>query len=791
MLVTLVISFITHHQVFNQNTYTLSGFITDGNNTPLAGASVILQPGKKGATANPAGRYLISDLPRGKYTIEVSHMGYLTLKDSLTISSDGVYDARLKPTPITLQEVVVVDLYAEKLKREESLNVEIVNSQFIRQYQAGSLMKTLERIPGVSTIDIGAGQSKPVIRGLSFNRVVVIDHGIKHEGQQWGTDHGLEIDQYAIGSVMVVKGPASLMYGSDAIGGAIVLQSNGLPATNSIYGSVDLMGKSNNNLLGTSFSLTGRREALWAGLRATIIDYADYKVPADSIDIYSYKAPIHKNRLRNTAGKEQNLHFNLGFIGQHFNSRIIISNLNSRSGFFANAHGLEPRSVDTNLHDKSNRDILYPRQEVNHLKAIHKNQWVGDGSVLDLDFGFQYNFRQEWSQYVNHGWMPPIFPDTLSFPQNLERGFEKYIYSTNLRFTLFQSENRDISLGLNTEYQDNRIDGRGFIIPGYTQGTLGGYAFVKQKLSEKSLVNIGVRYDAGQIQTKAYHDWFMSPNDDESEWKYLPRASEINRQFSAFSWSMGYNHNRENLSLKANIGKSFRIPIAKELAANGVNYHHFSYEIGDLNLSPEVSYQFDLGVEYNSERFVISINPFVNYFTNYIYLNPTHEINRSQGGGHQVFVYSEAEVFRVGGELHAHYLLTKNLKLGIIGEYIYSQQMSGPKRGFSLPFSPAPAALVSLKYQRDRFGFVNHPYVFIDHKLTATQYDIVPPEEITAGYQELNIGLGGQVRTIILSLQINNVFNSKHFNHASYYRLINVPEPGRNFTIHLSKPFKY
>jgi iron complex outermembrane receptor protein len=265
------------------------------------------------------------------------------------------YNTKLPVDIQKLDEVVIRDKYAETQKKENSLNVEIVNSDYLKQNFGGSIMKSLERLPGISTIDIGSGQSKPVIRGLSFNRIVAVENGIKHESQQWGSDHGLEIDQYAIDNIEVIKGPASLIYGSDAIGGVIDMKSRTLPVENSIGGTIDLCGKSNNSYLGTSVSLYGRAKWLFVNLRVTLAGYADYKVPTDSVDIYSYRAALYKNHMRNTAGIEQNLHLTFGIIQKSFQSRFYISNVNNKSGFFANAHGLEPRNVDSGLHDKSRR----------------------------------------------------------------------------------------------------------------------------------------------------------------------------------------------------------------------------------------------------------------------------------------------------------------------------------------------------------------------------------------------------------------------------------------------------
>ncbi len=780
---------------FGQEKYNLSGLVVDETNQPMPGATVILSPVNKGIITDNQGHFAISELTQGIYTIEISFIGYNSIIDTLKINKDKTYNAQLSVNALNLLEIVVTDNYAETRKNEESLNVEIVNDHYLKQNLGGSLMNSLERLPGVSTIDIGSGQSKPVIRGLSFNRVVVVENSIKHEGQQWGSDHGLEIDQYAIDNIEVIKGPASLMYGSDAIGGVIDMKNRKLPAENSIGGTVDLSGKTNNDFLGTSVSLYGRKKGFFADLRATLLDYGDYKVPADSVDIYSYRAALYRNHLRNTAGKEQDLHFSFGILKQKFQSRFYISNINSKSGFFANAHGLEPRNIDTELHDKSNRDINYPYQSVNHFKVTNTSQWLWEKLKLESDLGFQQNFRQEWSQYVSHGHMPTVFPDTLDFDPDLERQFEKYVYSGNLKLTYHKNDKTQFIVGINSEKQDNHIDGGGFIIPAYKQIYYGGFAVVKHKLYEKSMVQLGTRYDYGNINTVEYHDWFPSAfvKNGDTTMQYLSRAGNIHRNFSNLTWSVGYNYNPENWMLKANIGKSFRMPIAKELTANGIAYHMYRYVVGNAELSPEISYQLDAGIEYNSKKFAIGTTPFLNYFTNYLFLNPSSEHNSKKGGGLQWFYYTQSKVFRYGAEIHTHYQLLKSIQLGIIGEYVYSEQLSGEKKGYTLPFSPPVSAIINIKYQKQKIVFVEHAYFSIDYKVTAPQDNIVPPEVTTDGNHVVNVGLGGNVRVknqkASISIQVQNLLNKKYFNHTSFYRLINVPEPGRNFIVNLSIPF--
>ena len=780
---------------YGQPLYEIKGFVADENNNGLAGAYIFLYPVNEVTITDDKGFFTINNISKGIYEIQISFIGYKTFIDTLALNENKIYNVQLRVSALDLQEITVTGNYTENRKKEESLNIEIINDEYLKQNLGGSLMNSLERLPGITTIEIGSGQSKPVIRGLGFNRIVVVENNIKHEAQQWGTDHGLEIDQYAVDNIEIIKGPSSLIYGSDAIGGVIDLRNKKVPSINSLGGTVDLSGKTNNDLTGTSIYLFGRKERFFADIRATILDYGDYKVPADSVDIYSYKAALYKNHLRNTAGNEKNLHLSLGMIRKDYYSKIYISSVNGKSGFFANAHGLEPRNVDTFLHDRSNRDINDPFQTYNHFKIISSNQYIREQIVLEYDMGFQYNFRQEWSIYVSHGQMPSVFPDTLTFPADLERQFEKFVYSGNLKLNYKLTEKTKFITGINSEYQDNRIDGRSFIIPAYNQFSLGCYFIIKYAVSEKSLFQSGVRYDNGYINTMEYYDWFPSivRTDEDTTIYNLKRAVDINRSFSNFSWSLGYNFNPGKWSLKANIGKSFRMPAAKELAANGVDYHMYRYTVGNKDLLPEISYQLDAGAGYNSERFEIGTTPFLNYFSNYLYLNPTSEHNSNEGAGQQVFYYTQSRIFRYGAEINARYKIIKSLQLGIIGEYVYSEQLSGEKKGFTLPFSPPPSVILNIKYQVQKIRFIQNAYVSFDYRITASQKNIVPPEEITEGYQVINISAGNDIKMkdqmISVSIQVHNLLNVSYLNHTSYYRLINVPEPGRNFILNISMPF--
>jgi iron complex outermembrane receptor protein len=689
-----------------------------------------------------------------------------------------------------LEEVLVID-QAEMIRREESNAIELVERKFIRENRSGSLMKSLERIPGISMIGIGSGASKPLIRGLGFNQVMVVENGIKHEGQQWGADHGLEVDQFSADQIQIIKGPASFKFGSDAIGGVIDIREKLIPTKDGIGGSVELGARSNNGWFGGSANVFYRKNKWFAEGRLTVADYGDFRVPTDSVFVYDFGVALHEGQVRNSAGQEFDFSTRGGFLSKNFRSTLGVSRVSTKAGFFANAHGLEPRQVDTELHDRSSRDILLPFQEVTHTKVVNKASFAAGNNFLQLDLGYQRNDRKEWSQYVNHGYMPAIFPSEFPYPSTLERAFDKEVFSINLKDELFL-DRHEMGFGASGEYQHNDIGGWGFLIPAFQQYSYGFFAMDKYKLNPLWQLTAAIRFDHSQIQVEEYQDWFASVEDasQATEEDYLYRAEEFQRKFNSLVWSAGVNYNPGDLLFKANLGTSFRMPIAKELAANGVNYHYFRYERGNANLDPERSLQLDLGGELKKEKWLLSFSPFVNYFSNYIYLNPTAEMDVLYGAGNQVFNYTQAEVLRYGAELSASYQLNSRWSFELLGEYVYSEQMSGDKQGFTLPFSPPPSVIANATYKPLAEGFFKNPYFAFDFRATAEQDNIVPPEKVTPGYQLVNLRAGTAItlfgQEVQIDLQVQNLFNTRYLNHTSFYRLINLPETGRNISLSLN-----
>ena len=236
--------------------------------------------------------------------------------------------------------------------------------------------------------------------------------------------------------------------------------------------------------------------------------------------------------------------------------------------------------------------------------------------------------------------------------------------------------------------------------------------------------------------------------------------------------------------LKINAGKSFRVPIPKELGADGVNYHIFRYEKGAPDLAPEQSYQVDAGINWLGERLSLRLDPYFNWFPNYIYLNPGSNYYE----GLQMYTYTQAEVVRTGFEAQATWQVCRWLELEAKGEYLWQRQLSGAKKGYALPFSPPWRADVTAKY-----SFLDDGFVSLGVRIAGRQDEIVPPEKPTDGWYTLNLSAGKEFplgKTLLKAgLQVENLLNRRYYDHTSYYRLIGVPEPGLNASLMLGLDF--
>lgn len=559
---------------------------------------------------------------------------------------------------LLLPDVVVTESYQQRQAKKSALAVDVVDQDFLRKHFTGNFMQAMENIPGVQTMDIGSGFSKPMIRGMGFNRIAVLENGIKQEGQQWGADHGLELDAFNIGTVNVLKGPSSLLYGSDAMGGVIDITSPPVPSVDMLFGDVTLLGKSVNGTLGGSFMLGIKKSFWYAQVRYSEQHFGDYRIPTDTIVYLTQKMPVYGRKLKNTAGIERNIGFFAQYQRQRYKANYSVSNVYQKTGFFPGAHGIP--DVSRVEDDGDSRNMELPSSKVNHLKVTTLQQYAWEKLVLSGDFGFQNNHREEWSVFHTHYGSQPV-PEK---DPDKELAFNLNTLSASVKVRFIGSSSWEHALGWDGQHQRNDISGYSFLLPEYYRSTTGLLWLTTYKPNNVISVSGGMRYDYGYIHISSHEDAYLADYlrkqgyDEEQVEHYKWNSHAVKKKFGDYSFSLGLVWTpSERHMVKANVGRSFRLPGANELAANGVHHGTFRHEQGDTNLKSEQGWQMDASYNLRYNGFSISVSPFVSWFSNYIFLRPTGEWSVLPHAG-QIYRYTGAEALFAGTEatIDIHFL---------------------------------------------------------------------------------------------------------------------------------------
>ena len=687
---------------------------------------------------------------------------------------------------LLLPDVVVTESYQQRQAKKSALAVDLVDQDFLRKHFTGNFMQAMENIPGVQAMDIGSGFSKPMIRGMGFNRIAVLENGIKQEGQQWGADHGLELDAFNIGTVNVLKGPSSLLYGSDAMGGVIDITSPPVPSVDMLFGDVTLLGKSVNGTLGGSFMLGIKKSFWYAQVRYSEQHFGDYRIPTDTIVYLTQKMPVYGRKLKNTAGIERNIGFFAQYQRQRYKANYSVSNVYQKTGFFPGAHGIP--DVSRVEDDGDSRNMELPYSKVNHLKVTTLQQYAWEKLVLSGDFGFQNNHREEWSVFHTHYGSQPV-PEK---DPDKELAFNLNTLSASVKVRFIGSSSWEHALGWDGQHQRNDISGYSFLLPEYYRSTTGLLWLTTYKPNNVISVSGGMRYDYGYIHISSHEDAYLADYlrkqgyDEEQVEHYKWNSHAVKKKFGDYSFSLGLVWTpSERHMVKANVGRSFRLPGANELAANGVHHGTFRHEQGDANLKSEQGWQMDASYNLRYNGFSISVSPFVSWFSNYIFLRPTGEWSVLPHAG-QIYRYTGAEVLFAGTEatIDIHFLRSFNYRIS--GEYVYTYNCD---EHIPLSFSPPFSMRNTLTWQRKQV------MLYAEWQSIARQNRVDRNEDRTPGANlfhlggSLNIPIRGN-QAIEITLTARNIFNTRYYNHLSFYRKVEIPEPGRNFQLLIKIPFK-
>jgi iron complex outermembrane receptor protein len=747
-----VLFFIGFAQTYAQST--LSGTITDTDNQALYGVEIYAPQLHKGTTSNEAGTYELKNIPNGKITINFTYIGYKTISKTFNFSNGNIqFDAKMDASVFEIDEVIVSTPF-NKLQSENVMKVDRLSARAIQKVGAPTLAEGITVIPGVSQVSTGVSIGKPVIRGLSGNRVLVYTQGVRLENQQFGGEHGLGINGAGIEGVEVIKGPASLLYGSDALGGVLYIQPERFAAEGQTKVAVQQQFFTNTQGSNTSLGLKSSLENWQFLARGTYAIHSDYKIPTGQL-------------VTNTRFKEKDLKLGVGFHQKNFTSEVRYNYNDSDLGL---TEGFGEQSRETHLEN--------PYQNIqNHILSMHNHIFFGD-SKLDLDLGYIVNNRKEFEEHEEHGHGGGAAPD----PDHDEHeegeaalNMKLKTFNFNAKYHLPKFGAVEMIVGVQGMHQNNKNFGEEILIPNAKVNDIGVFTTANYTFDENTALQAGLRFDNRNITTERH------------EIKHEAEVhvfEALDKSFNSFTASLGFKTVLFDMfTTRINIAKGFRAPNLAELASNGVHHGTNRFEEGNANLKNEQNYQFDLALEYGSEHFEVFANAFYNNINDYIFLSPTGEVE----DGAPVYTYLQEDANLFGGEigfhLHPHPLDWLHLESSF--ESVIGKRDS--KR--YLPLIPTNVFKNTLRGEFQVNNWLKNSFASFGVQSFMDQNRVSEFETPTPGYTIANLSIGSDIYIgkykFTGSINVRNLFDKKYINHLSRLKSDNILNPGRNIVFNL------
>jgi len=802
---------------------TLNGQVTDAKtHTPLSGAAVLIPDLKLLVVTDSVGKFKIRNLPAGNFLLEIKFEGYKTETRSIILKlAEERLNIALLPTVAEINEVVVTGTSkATQIKQNPVPVISISNDYLITNINTNAI-DAIAKVPGVHAVTTGPNVSKPFIRGLGYNRILTLYDGIRQEGQQWGDEHGIEVDQFAVNRVEVIKGPASLSYGSDALAGVVNLIPTQPAPEGKMIGEIVTNYQTNNKMFGGSGMLSATYNGLeWLG-RISHKEATNYQ---NKVDGRVFGTSFNETDANASIG----IHRKWGYAHLDF---VLFDDLQEiPDGSRDSATWKFTRQIteaDTVRQIVSDADLnsykMEPlHQHVQHYRIFSANNFIlNDGSRLLVNLGFQRSIRREFS----HPEIP--YQDIAGLFLQLNS------FNYDIKYSLKDINGWSITTGINGMYQQNTVtNGTEFVIPSYHQFDIGPFVTAKKAYGKLDIAG-GLRFDSRSFQNDQLYtkpnpvSGFDMPVYGADTIGANNPFSKYSHIFSGISGSIGATYNfSEKLSMKANLSRGFRAPNIAEISANGVHPGTGFYQIGNDNFKPEFSLQEDIGMVYSTKFAVIELNLFNNFIQNYIYNQKLLGVNGADSvmagsGVQQTFKFQASRANLYGGEISIDLHPIKNIHFENSLSAVYAVNKGiagGPAVADSekyLPFIPPVHGISELRFDFDaKQWHIKHGFVKVQMEYYANQnrvYAAYGTETRTPGYTLFNAGVGGSLvnkkaKTICsIYLMENNIFNTVYWDHLSrlkyfYGNYLNpsatdnpkehgIYNMGRNISLKITFPF--
>ena len=639
-----------------------------------------------------------------------------------------------------LQEVTVTGLTGSTRANHSPAPISVVAPRVLQETSSTNIIDAVAHQPGVSQITTGSGISKPVIRGLGYNRIVTVNDGIRQEGQQWGDEHGIEVDAQTVHSVEILKGPASLMYGSDAMAGVLVLHEQPVMPQRKMRAMVGGEYQTNNRMWDYTVDFAGNKGGVVWNWRWSQKDAGEYKNKRDG---KVWGSQFREQALTGMLGLNRSWGYShLKFSTYHITPGLVEGERDEATGELAPSAAY---------------------QKIYHHKAVLDNSFIiGDGSLKAV-VGYQQNRRKEYEE-------------------NDELGLDFRLHTVN--YDVHYVSTKDLwqwSAGISGMWQHSENLGEEFLIPSYRLFDIGAFASVTRNFEQWTLSG-GLRFDHRHLHSYAQMD-------DGEE-----RFEDFSRNFKGLTGSLGVIYRiTSQWNARLNLSHGFRAPNLSELGSNGEHEGTFRYEIGNHSLSPERSWQFDLGIDYSSSILSAQLSLFANHINNYIFLQRL-DVNSDE------FQYMSGDARLWGGELLVDLHPIEPLHFENTFSYVNAVQLHQPSESRYLPFTPAPRWTSDLRYDIIRDGRVlNNTYVSLGMECYLRQSHVHTAnatETETPSYTLFNLSAGTDVKwhgrkVASVFLNATNLFDRSYQSHLSRLKYADGPgicNMGRNIGIKVLIP---
>lgn len=728
-IITLILGFSTIASAQNS----VTGKITDTKNQPIIGVSVYAPELHKGTSTDENGKYTLLNIPTGTANLTFAFTGFATQNKAINVlKNENRLDIILEETVLHMDEVIVSTAF-NKIQSQNVMKVEHSTIKELQQKGTSTLIEGLATIPGVSQVSTGTSIGKPVIRGLSGNRVLVYSQGVRIENQQFGDEHGLGLNDAGVESVEVIKGPASLLYGSDALGGVLYLNPEKFADAGAFI--TNFSQKFFSNTLGSNSTLGLKTSTEnWKFLaRGTYNTHSDYKI-------------AEGDRVTNTRYNETDFKTGIGYSNSKFSS-VFRYNYNDLD------LGIPEEGITQQTNSKKTE---YPKQGVfNHLLSLN-NTIFFEKSKLDVDLGYISNDRSE-------------FEDSEVAILHMKLNTFNY----DAKYYLPKLGKFESIVGIQGMHQTNKNSGEEYLIPDATTTDFGFFGTGNYEW-KSNVIQAGLRFDNRKITTIAHG---ISGEEGSFE--------AIDKSFDSFNASLGYKTNlAKDLSLRLNVASGFRAPNLAELTSNGVHEGTNRYEVGNPDLETEQNVQTDLNLEYKSSHIEFFVNGFYNHINNYIYTSPTGEVIDANA----VFDYIQNNAKLFGGEVGLHF---HPHPLDWLHYETSFETVTGEKEnGDYLPLIPANNWNNTIRTEFKVKNWLEDGFATLNVSSTFNQNNVSGFETKTNGYTLLNLGFGGRIKlgkTIFdVNLNANNLLDKQYIAHLSRLKTDGIPNMGRNIVLGLN-----